>query len=126
MSNDPSRVIELTDLFRIAEWQGELAWQPFQEGVEIFRLYGQGQAGPAAALLRFRPGGKVKWHEHTGFEHILVLSGSQVDQHGLAEAGSLIVNPPGSSHSIVSETGCIVLAIYEKPVRFVPPPSSTS
>ena len=71
---DPSRVIELTDLFAIANWQEKVAWQPFQEGVEIFRLYGQGKEGPAAALLRFRPGGRVDWHEHTGFEHILVLS----------------------------------------------------
>jgi len=36
-----------------------------------------------------------------------------------AETGSLIINPPGTSHSILSENGCIVLAIYEKPVKFL-------
>lgn len=31
----------------------------------------------------------------------------------------LIINPPGTSHGILSESGCIVLAIYEKPVKFL-------
>ena len=34
-------------------------------------------------------------------------------------AGTLIINPPGTQHSVVSEAGCIVLAIYEKPVEFL-------
>lgn len=29
-----------------------------------------------------------------------------------------MINPPGTRHSIVSEAGCVVLAIYEKPVKF--------
>ena len=29
-----------------------------------------------------------------------------------------MINAPGTRHSIVSEAGCIVLAIYEKPVKF--------
>ena len=58
-------------------------------------------------------------HEHTGYEHIFVLAGSQVDENSKADTGSLIINPPGTRHSVLSETGCIVLAIYEKPVRFI-------
>jgi anti-sigma factor ChrR (cupin superfamily) len=57
-------------------------------------------------------------HEHLGYEHILVLSGSQRDQNTTAAPGTLMINPPGTRHSIVGEAGCIVLAIYEKPVRF--------
>lgn len=87
--------------------------------MEIFRLYGDGITGPSAALLRYRHAGKVPLHEHTGFEHILILAGSQRDNNGTAEAGTLMINPPGSRHSIVSEAGCIVLAIYEKPVKFL-------
>jgi anti-sigma factor ChrR (cupin superfamily) len=60
-------------------------------------------------------------HAHTGYEHIVVLAGSQVDENSRAAAGSLIVNPPQTSHSVLSETGCIVLAIYEKPVAFLEP-----
>jgi anti-sigma factor ChrR (cupin superfamily) len=119
--NDPARVLKLTDLFHVSDWQHKLAWKPFQEGVDIYRLYGDGQTGPTAALLRFRAGARVPLHEHTGFEHIFVLSGSQVDENSRSETGMLIINPPGTSHSILSEAGCIVLAIYEKPVRFIGP-----
>ena len=61
----------------------------------------------------------MELHEHTGYEHILVLTGTQVDENSRSEAGTLIVNPPGTRHSVLSETGCIVLAVYENPVRFV-------
>jgi len=122
MENDPSRVIKLNDLFQISGWQSKLAWKPFKQGVDIYRLYAEGDTGPTAALLRFKPGGRVPLHEHTGWEHIFVLSGSQVDENSRAETGMLIINPPGSSHSILSENGCIVLAIYEKPVKFIDPP----
>ena len=121
MANDSNRVLKLNDLFQISGWQQKLPWKPFQEGVEIYLLYGDAETGPTAALLRFKAGGRVPLHEHTGFEHIFVLAGSQVDENSRAEAGSLIINPPGSSHSILSENGCIALAIYEKPIRFLNP-----
>jgi quercetin dioxygenase-like cupin family protein len=110
----------LTDLFRVAEWQDRVPWQRFREGVEIHRLYGDGETGPTAALIRFRAGGYVPLHEHTGYEHILVLCGTQQDDLGTAASGTLLVHAPGTQHRIVSEAGCIVLAIYEKPVKFLP------
>jgi anti-sigma factor ChrR (cupin superfamily) len=122
MPIDPNRVVKLNDLFQVSGWQHKLPWKPFQPGVDIYRLYDDGADGPNAALLRFQPGGRVPLHEHTGYEHIFVLSGSQVDENSEAHTGSLIINPPGTSHSILSENGCIVLAIYEKPVKFLPNP----
>jgi anti-sigma factor ChrR (cupin superfamily) len=119
MPNDSERVLKLNDLFQVSGWQQKLRWKPFQEGVDIYRLYGDGETGPTAALLRFRPGARVPLHEHTGYEHIFVLAGSQVDENSRAETGMLIINPPGTSHSILSEAGCIVLAIYEKPPKFI-------
>jgi anti-sigma factor ChrR (cupin superfamily) len=110
----------LTDLFNIAAWQDEIPWQPFRDGVEIHRLYGDGITGPSAALIRFADAGEVPLHEHPGYEHILVLSGTQRDLLGTSKAGTLIISAPGTQHRIVSESGCIVLAIYEKPVRFLP------
>lgn len=117
---------ELTNLWRIADWQDRIEWQPFRPGVEIHRLYGDGLQGPAAALLRFREASKVPLHSHPGYEHILVLHGSQRDQNGPLPAGTLAIHPPGTAHSVVSEAGCIVLAIYEKPVRFAPAPPPPS
>ena len=122
MPIDLDRVIKLNDLFQVTGWQHKLPWKPFQPGVDIYRLYEDEVSGANAALLRFQPGGRVPLHEHTGYEHIFMLSGSQVDENSEAQTGSLIINPPGTSHSILSKTGCIVLAIYEKPVKFLPKP----
>jgi len=119
MPNQTEAVLTLTDLLQVAGWQHRIPWKPFRPLVEIYRLYGVGETGPTAALLRFQPGGRVALHEHTGYEHILVLAGAQVDENTRAETGTLIINPPGTSHSILSEHGCIVLAIYEKPVKFL-------
>ena len=126
MAFDIPSFIRLTDLFRISEWQETVQWTPFREGVDIYRLYGNDETGPKAALLRFRPGASVPLHEHTGYEHILILSGSQVDENSRSEAGTVIVNPPGTRHRVFSEFGCIVLAIYEKPVRFIGSASPTA
>ena len=126
MPIDPSQVVKLNDLFQISGWQHKLPWKPFQKGVQIYRLYGDGISGPTAALLRFEPGGRVAIHEHTGYEHIVVLAGAQVDENSRAETGMLIINPPGTSHSILSQNGCIVLAIYEKPPKFLGPEKEAS
>ncbi|MGB8701649.1 MAG: cupin domain-containing protein [Thermosynechococcaceae cyanobacterium] len=106
----------LPDLFNIADHQETLPWQPFRDGVEIYRLYGDGDQGSTAALLRYQPGATVPVHDHQGFEHILVLSGSQGDRHGEYPAGTLVINPPDSHHQVTSKSGCIVLIIWEKPV----------
>jgi anti-sigma factor ChrR (cupin superfamily) len=119
MTADPTQVLKLNDLFQIDDWHARVKWRPFFPGVEIHRLYENGPDGPRAALLRFAPGGRVPLHEHVGYEHILVLSGSQVDENSRADAGSVIINPPGTSHSVLSERGCMVLAIYERPVKFL-------
>ena len=111
--------LELTNLFNIAQWQHEIPWQPFKDGLEIYRLYGNAASGPTAALIRFVRAGKVPFHAHSGYEHILILVGVQRDQNSAAAPGTLIINPPGSEHSVVGEAGCIVLAIYEKPVEFL-------
>jgi anti-sigma factor ChrR (cupin superfamily) len=111
--------LQLNDLFHLAAHQNEFAWQPYKKGVDIFRLYGDGVTGPTAALVRYREHGEVPMHEHPGYEHILILSGSQRDANGTYTEGTLIINPPGTRHQAHSDAGCIVLAIYEKPVRFV-------
>ena len=111
--------LEMNGLFRLAEHPDEVPWQPFKDGVDIHRLYGDGIHGPTAALLRFREASKIPLHEHPGIEHILVLAGSQRAQNGVIPAGTLVINPAGSQHSVIGEAGCIVLAIYTESVRFV-------
>jgi anti-sigma factor ChrR (cupin superfamily) len=111
--------VELKDLFHFADHQEEIPWKSYKEGVEIFRLYGDGVTGPTAALIRYREGGEAPLHEHSGYEHILILTGSQRDANGVFGPGTLIINAPGTRHKVSSENGCIVLAIYERPVRFL-------
>jgi predicted ChrR family anti-sigma factor len=110
------QVLILKDLFNIARQQDELSWQYFRPGVDIYRLYQDGEEGARAALLRYQPGASIPIHDHIGFEHILILSGSQTDENGEYYPGTLAINPPNTYHSVISKGGCIVLAIWEKPV----------
>jgi anti-sigma factor ChrR (cupin superfamily) len=96
-------------------------WEPFRPGVTAHWLYNQGGGGPAAVLLRYEPGARVALHEHVGFEHLYVIEGDQYDEYGSYPEGSLVINPPGTSHSPGSKAGCVALLIYEKAVRFVAP-----
>jgi anti-sigma factor ChrR (cupin superfamily) len=113
----------LTDLFIEHDDTGtkfdRYDWQPFRQGVEICQLYSGNDSGPAAALLRYAPGAAVPHHTHTGYENILILSGSQRDEHREYLAGTLMVSPPQSNHAISSPNGCIVLAIWQSPVEFI-------
>ena len=92
-------------------------WQPFREGVEISELYAVDN-GMASAFLRFSPGARLPRHCHAGHEHIFVLRGSQQDENGVHRAGAMLLHPPGTCHNVSSPEGCIVLAIWGKPVTF--------
>lgn len=105
-------------LLQLAANPEKLQWQTFRQGVQICRLQGDPAQAPAAALLRYEPGATVPRHTHVGWEYIVVLSGSQEDDNGEYEAGTLKVNPPGSSHDVSSANGCLVLAIWERSVQF--------
>jgi predicted ChrR family anti-sigma factor len=113
-----SRHVLLPDVLSLASRATELPWEPFQEGVERCWLYRDGEFGPAAALLRFQPGASVPEHAHLGFEHILLLAGSQSDELGDLQAGDFAVHAPGTRHRVATSTGCLALAIYEKRVAF--------
>jgi anti-sigma factor ChrR (cupin superfamily) len=110
--------VALDGLIGRADWD-DLAWEAFRPGVRAHWLYRTGGDGPEAALLRYEPGAAVPLHEHTGFEHILVLSGSQSDGAARYAAGALLVSPPGTRHAIESDEGCVVLAIWQRPVKIV-------
>jgi anti-sigma factor ChrR (cupin superfamily) len=110
--------IVLKNIFELSQNLDSLKWEFFREGVKIHRLYGNQNEGPSAALLLYEPGAGVPLHQHQGWEHLIILSQSQSDQRGERDAGTLIINPPGSSHSVSSANGALVLAIWEKPVKF--------
>jgi anti-sigma factor ChrR (cupin superfamily) len=114
----PLKRILLTELFGPEQDFSRYAWEPFRAGVEIARIYGDGSSGPAAALLRYAPGAEIPAHEHTGFEHIIVLSGNQRDDRGTYGAGSCLIHADGTQHRVSSPEGCVVLALWYSPVAF--------
>jgi len=115
----PLPPIVIPDLVKLARHADNLRWEPFVEGVDRHWLYRGDEAGPSAVLIRFQPGSRVPLHEHLGYEHIFVLTGSQSDENGTLRAGGMTINLPGTRHRVVSEEGCLVLAIYERRVRFL-------
>lgn len=117
MENENGPII-LRDLFALALNSEIPAWRHFREGVEIHPIYTD-NAGCSAALLRYAPGSSVPVHKHTGYEHILIISGEQSDGQRRYQSGDLIISRPGSTHAITSDSGCIVLAVWEKPVSFI-------
>ncbi len=117
----PTERLVLADLF------GDFAPQEYGEfrrlhpGVDILPLYGGSHdelplGGPSAALLRYAPGASIPEHQHAGYEHIFVLRGSQEDQRGHYGRGTCVINPPGTRHAVKSTEGCLVLAIWNRPV----------
>lgn len=108
-----------TGLFDIDERVDDFAWQEFKEGIDIFPIYEQDESGAAAALLRYSAGARAPLHTHTGYEHILILSGTQTDGFNVYSKGMLMISEPGTQHHILSENGCIVLAIWQSPVSFL-------
>lgn len=113
-----SPCLRIEHLLHAATLASARGWEPFRAGIDISRLYGDGQRGPAAAFLRYQPGAAVPLHRHTGYEHVFVLDGSQRDHNGVHSTGTLVINPPGSRHQVISDAGCLVLVIWEKPVVF--------
>ena len=116
MANSGS--VLLTGLIGRGGWD-DIEWEPFRPGVRIHWLYRTGEDGPAAALLRYEPGAGVPLHEHVGWEHIFVLAGAQSDGSALLDAGALLISAPGTRHAITSDSGCIVLAVWQRPVRII-------
>jgi anti-sigma factor ChrR (cupin superfamily) len=103
-------------LTNIEAFEKTREWKPFRPGIDISYIYTAEGDGASAAFLKYEAGASVARHAHAGFEHIFILRGSQVDRSGRNGAGTVIINPPGSSHQVSSPEGCIVLIIWEKPI----------
>jgi len=63
----------------------------------------------ATSVVRYAPKSRFSAHVHGGGEEFLVLDGVFQDEHGDFPVGSYIRNPPTSSHTPGSETGCKIL-----------------
>ena len=117
MSLNTSSFLRVGKIWDIAKNPDQFEWKRLRDGMSIHSLY-KTDAGPSAALIRIDPGVTIPKHFHTGYEHIIVLEGFLSDKYGNQNPGDLLVNQPGTSHEVFTETGAIVLGIWEKPIQF--------
>lgn len=87
-----------------------LEWVKSPEpGVERRMLERIGEeSARATSIVRYQPGAQFAPHTHDLGEEILVLEGTFGDEHGDYPAGTYLMNPPGSTHTPRSETGCLL------------------
>lgn len=65
-----------------------------------------GEVARATSIVRYAPGAKFDAHLHELGEEIFVLDGTLRDEAGDYGPGTYLKNPPGSSHTPYSDTGC--------------------
>lgn len=97
----------------------ELEFGPFRPEVTIHWIRPFEDDQPGLALLKYEAGASVPRHRHEGLETILVLEGTQCDEAGDYGVGSYVVNAAGTEHSVWSDTGCVVLIQWDRPVRIL-------
>ena len=87
---------------------GDLPWLASpQKGVERVMLERDGdEIARATSLVRYAPKSSFSVHQHDLGEEFLVLEGKFQDEHGQYSAGTYVKNPPGSSHTPFTDTGC--------------------
>ena len=97
----------------------DLEFGPFRDGVTLHWIKPFEGDQPGVALLKYEAGAVVPRHRHEGLETILVLQGTQSDETGDYGAGTYIVNAAGTEHSVWSDTGCVVLIQWDRPVTIL-------
>lgn len=94
------------------------------DGIQRKILMEDKERGILAALIRWSPGASLPMHEHQDFEQTYVLEGSLSDHEGECTAGNYVWRPPGSRHRAWSTNGCLLLAIFLKPNKFLEGPKA--
>lgn len=102
----------------------DLEFLPYQKGlrekVSIHVLFDETKDNPRGAdmaFLRYEKDAYVPGHVHMGFETVLVLQGDYIENGITYSPGQLIVRSPGTSHSMASKNGCLILASRYVPVK---------
>ena len=95
---------------RAAVHAARLDWTPSPiPGVDRRMLDRIGdEVARATSIVRYVPHSRFASHTHGGSEEFLVLDGVFQDEHGDYPVGSYVRNPPTSSHTPGSETGCTI------------------
>lgn len=95
---------------RVVVHGSQLPWRSSTvAGVErrMFDRLGD-EVARATSIVRYAPNSKFSPHVHGGGEEFLVLQGVFQDEHGDYPVGSYVRNPPQSSHTPSSKSGCTI------------------
>lgn len=88
----------------------DVKWKPFGvAGISIGRLFIDKAKREITCLLRLEPGIEFPLHRHAGVEEIFMLEGDLVVEGEVCYQGDYIRSLPGSTHSSITEGGCLLL-----------------
>jgi quercetin dioxygenase-like cupin family protein len=93
-----------------------MEWKPLIEsgvdttGISVKPLRADRVSGRASSfLLRFEAGAKYPYHHHPAGEELFVVAGTCLIEGVTLAAGDYLYTPPGSKHSVRTDTGCTLL-----------------
>ena len=102
-----------------ARYVVSMAWEQTSfPGIEMKILYSDPTTGMSTILFKMAPGAQVPLHEHTAVEQTYMLSGSLMDDEGVAMEGNFVWRPGGNTHVASAPEGAVFLAVFMKPNRF--------
>jgi anti-sigma factor ChrR (cupin superfamily) len=97
-----------------------LPWKPTpSEGIDMKVLLEDKETGLLTALFRWQPGARLALHEHVEIEQSYILDGSIEDDEGRVTTGNFVWRPTGNRHHAWSPDGCLLIAFFLKPNRFL-------
>lgn len=111
----------IKNVFRSGFSMPELDWdvwtEPGRVGVDRYALWSPSETEESVGMLvRYPEGAHGDFHEHLGYELMLVLDGKLDHSNGQSFGpGDLIVEEPGTHHRMSTVAGATILAIRTKP-----------
>ena len=85
-------------------------WKPYSvPGISIGKLYIDKKKRQITCLMRLEPGVTFPMHRHADSEEVFVLEGDLIVEGEVCYQGDYIRSVPGSTHSPVTEGGCLLL-----------------
>ena len=85
-------------------------WKPYSvPGISIGKLYIDKKKRQITSLMRLEPGVTFPMHRHADSEEVFVLEGDLIVEGEICYQGDYIRSVPGSTHSPVTQGGCLLL-----------------
>jgi len=104
----------------------EIDWVPLnEEGIDTTGIYvkvlryDEQQQRPPSILLKFEPGAKYPYHNHTGGEEIFVIKGSCFVEETVLQEGDYLYTPSGFKHAVRTDKGCELMLVIPDEVEIL-------